>query len=79
MVAVLAVTLLLSLLLIQVGLGAAKCFNPQTEDYYEQFRGETCSQLCSVMPFFSPDNSLEAYMQMIEEAKNSITIATPSN
>lgn len=53
------------------------CFNHQTDTYNEQFNLKTCSS-CSVTPFLSPDNSLEAHLQMIEEAQESISIANPS-
>lgn len=30
------------------------------------------------MPFFSPDNALEAHLNLFEEAQESITIVNPS-
>lgn len=56
------------------------CYNHQTETYnvQDKFKPQTCSQLCSVMPFFSPENSIEAHLKMIEEAQENITIANPS-
>jgi hypothetical protein len=46
--------------------------------YEALFQPKFCSQKCNVIPFFSPDNSLEAYMQVISEAKENIMIANPS-
>lgn len=56
------------------------CYNHQTETYnvQDKFKPQRCSQLCSVMPFFSPGNSVEAHLKMIEEAQESIIIANPS-
>ena len=73
--------LLISLLLTVLATEAKKnCYNHQTETYnvQDKFKPQICSQLCSVMPFFSPGNSVEAHLKMIEEAQENITIANPS-
>ena len=58
----------------------SRCYDHQTDTYRanDMFSIKTCSQSCTVTPFFSPDNALEAHMKLIDEAQESITIANPS-
>ena len=58
----------------------SRCYDHQTDTYHanDMFSLKTCSQSCTVTPFFSPDNALEAHMKLIDEAQESITIANPS-
>lgn len=56
---------------------AAVCYDHQTTDYDSQFQPVECGQKCSVTPFFSPDHSLDVYLDLINSAEQSIDIFTP--
>ncbi|XP_003388786.2 PREDICTED: uncharacterized protein LOC100635321 [Amphimedon queenslandica] len=60
--------------------GNSHCFDHQIGKYHanSEFVSKTCSQSCTVMPFFSPDNALEAHLNLFEEAQESITIVNPT-
>ena len=53
------------------------CYDHQTATYNARFTSADCSQTCTVTPFFSPDNSIETYVNLIKAAKESIDIYTP--
>ena len=55
----------------------ARCYDHQTTDYSSQFKPTECGQQCSVTPFFSPDHSLDVYLDLIASAQESIDIFTP--
>lgn len=78
--AVLLKCLLLSFLAISVCAASEQCYNNQEDDYIQRhdFLPRKNGGNCSVTPFFSPNNSLDAYLMMIGEANESISIATPS-
>ena len=55
------------------------CWDHQQETYNTTFAPKTCSgSSCTVTPFFSPGTSLQAYVQLIDSAQESIDIYTPS-
>ena len=56
------------------------CYYHQKDNYIVQdkLNPEQCGNKCSVMPFFSPGNAIEAHISMIEDASDSIVIANPS-
>lgn len=56
------------------------CYYHQKDDYTVQdiFNPKQCGKKCSVMPFFSPGNAIEAHISMIEDASDSIVIANPT-
>ena len=56
------------------------CYYHQKDDYtvQDKFNPKQCGKKCSVMPFFSPGNAIEAHISMIEDASDSIMIANPS-
>lgn len=55
----------------------ATCFDHQTADYTSQFDPAECNKKCTVTPFFSPDHSLDTYMDLIQSATETIDIYTP--
>ncbi len=57
----------------------SNCYDHQRVDYKSQFTPAECSKSCSVTPFFSPDHSLDTYMDLIDSAMNSIDIYTPGD
>lgn len=54
-----------------------ECYDHQKADYKSQFKPAQCNQKCTVTPFFSPDHSLDTYLDLIQSAKESIDIYTP--
>ena len=56
---------------------SARCYDHQTKTYDAQFKPTYCRDTCTVTPFFSPDHSLDTYIDLIESATESIDIATP--
>ena len=56
---------------------ARYCYDHQTETYDARFKPTYCTKSCTVTPFFSPDTSIRAYLNLIEEAKESIDVYTP--
>ena len=54
-----------------------KCYNHQSTDYSSRFESAECGQLCTVTPLFSPDHSLDAFLDVINSAQESIDIYTP--
>ena len=68
---------LLTLLLVGSVYSTATCYDHQTVDYKAQFDPTECNQQCTVTTFFSPDHSLDTYLDLIETAKESIDIYTP--
>lgn len=54
-----------------------KCYDHQTTDYTTRFSPVECGQACTVTPFFSPDHSVDTYLDLIESATESIDIFTP--
>lgn len=75
-----AAAVLCALLLLAFSGGAhgSYCWDHQNETYNATFQPETCGGTCTVTPFFSPDTSLPAYVQLIDAAQTSIDIYTPS-
>ena len=67
-----------TLLLFSGRVRSSYCWDKQTETYEEQFKPADCTDLCTVTPFFSPDTSINTYVNLIESAKKSIDIYTPS-
>ena len=59
------------------GAHGSYCYDHQRETYNARFKPATCGS-CTVTPFFSPDTSVEAYVQLIESAAGSIDVYTPS-
>ena len=56
------------------------CYYHQVKDYtyHEEFKpAKSCDQFCTVTPFVSPDNSIDAHMSMIRDATKTIVIANP--
>ena len=56
---------------------SATCYDHQTVDYKAQFDLTECNQECTVTTYFSPEHSLDTYLDLIETAKESIDIYTP--
>ncbi len=69
--------LLLLVALATSGHSTRECYDHQTVDYKAHFSPVQCGQSCSVTPFFSPDHSVDMYMDLIESATESIDIYTP--
>ncbi len=70
--------LILALVASYARLGSpAVCYNHQGSTYEAQFKPTYCEDTCTVTPFFSPDHSLDTYVNLIEEASESIDILTP--
>ena len=59
--------------------GERPCYDHQKETYRAEYRPADCTQACTVTPFFSPDHSIDAYMQLIDGAEESIDLLEPSN
>lgn len=57
--------------------GDASCYDHQTEDYTAKFQPVDCNEECTITPYFSPDHSLDTYLDLIESATESIDIYTP--
>jgi hypothetical protein len=57
--------------------GEATCYDHQTKDYNTQFNPAECNAACTVTPFFSPDHSLDTYLDLIQSATETIDIYTP--
>ncbi len=55
----------------------ATCYDHQNTDYKAQFYPTECKQKCSVTPFFSPDHSVDVYLDLIQTATETIDIYTP--
>lgn len=55
----------------------ASCYDHQKEDYMSQFSPAACNQKCTVTPYFSPDHSLDTYLELIQAATKTIDIYTP--
>ena len=68
---------LLSLLAVAKPSIAATCYDHQTTDYSSRFEPAECGQTCTVTPFFSPDHSLDVYLDVINSATESLDIFTP--
>ena len=49
----------------------------QSTTYTSTHKPSYCSTTCSATPFFSPDNSIDTYVKLIEEAEDSIDLYTP--
>ncbi len=69
--------LLLLVALATSGQCTDNCYDHQTVDYKTSFSPVECGQQCSVTPFFSPDHSVNMYLDLIESATESIDIYTP--
>lgn len=69
--------LLLACCLVTSGHCSATCYDHQSTDYKMQFKPTQCNQQCTVTPFFSPDHSLDTYLDLIQSATESIDIYTP--
>lgn len=57
--------------------GDVSCYDHQATDYKAQFSPAECNQRCTVTPYFSPDHSLDTYLDLIQSATESIDIYTP--
>lgn len=53
------------------------CYDHQTETYRSKFSPVGCQESCTVTPFFSPDHSIDAYLETIESAQESIDLMEP--
>jgi phosphatidylserine/phosphatidylglycerophosphate/cardiolipin synthase-like enzyme len=73
-----AAAVVFTLLLLGEGARGSYCWDHQRETYHPWLNPASCSQTCSVIPFFSPDTSIDAYVSLIEAARTSIDIYTPS-
>ena len=49
----------------------------QTKNYTATHKPSYCLSSCSATPFFSPDNSIDTYVKLIQEAEKSIDLFTP--
>lgn len=67
----------LLLCIVASGYSTPECFDHQSKDYNSQFQPASCNQKCTVTPFFSPDHSLDTYLDLIQSATESIDIYTP--
>ena len=53
-------------------------YNHQTQTYDARFKPDSnCEDMCTVTPYFSPDHSLDTYVNLIESATETIDIYTP--
>lgn len=69
--------LLLAASIVASGYSTPECFDHQSEDYKSQFEPADCNEKCTVTPFFSPDHSVDTYLDLIQTAEDSIDIYTP--
>ena len=53
------------------------CYDHQGDTYTPQFEVTECNKECTVTPFFSPDHSIDTYVELIQSAKESIDLYTP--
>ena len=53
------------------------CYDHQSDIYATQFKATQCNSECTVTPFFSPDHSIDTYVDIIESAKESIDLYSP--
>jgi len=53
------------------------CYDHQIDDYVAKFEVAQCNEQCTVTPFFSPDHSIDTYVDLIQSAKESIDLYTP--
>lgn len=53
------------------------CYDHQKETYSAQFNPTYCRSTCTVTPFFSPDHSVDAYLSLIEDARENIDLLEP--
>ena len=58
-------------------LASGPCYNHQDETYNAHFKPSSCRSTCTVTPFFSPDNSVNAYVSVIQDAKENIDLLEP--
>ena len=72
-----SLVVLLSLLAVAKTSIAVICYDHQTTDYSSRFEPAECGQTCTVTPFFSPDHSLDVYLDVIDSATESLDIFTP--
>ena len=73
-------SVIILLLLVVAKLSSAaelKCYDHQTTDYGSRFEPTECGEICTVIPFFSPDHSLDVYLDVINSVTESIDIFTP--
>ena len=52
-------------------------YDHQTETYYSQFKSIGCKYETPIMPFFSPEHSIDTYVRLIQEAEESLDVLTP--
>lgn len=61
-----------------LALSSDLCYNHQTQTYDARFKPDSnCEDMCTVTPYFSPDHSLDTYVNLIESATETIDIYTP--
>lgn len=60
-----------------LALGTSKCYDHQTQTYQSRFSPTYCKDTCSVTPFFSPDHSVDVYVDLIQSATEAVDIFTP--
>lgn len=53
------------------------CFDHQNVNYHSQFQETECNEKCTVTPFFSPDHSVDTYLDLIQSAEKTIDLYTP--
>ena len=68
---------LLFLAIAQLAATDTRCYDHQSADYSSRFEPAECGQTCTVTPFFSPDHSLDVYLDVINSATESLDIFTP--
>lgn len=56
---------------------SANCYDHQLANYESQFEPAQCNQQCKVTPYFSPDHSLDTYLDLIQSATDSVDLYTP--
>ena len=74
-----AIVLTSTLLLLSAKLISASspCYDHQKDTYATKFKPAGCDSECIVTPFFSPDHSVDAYVQTINDAQSSIDLLEP--
>lgn len=53
------------------------CYDQQVDTYMTRFKATECKAECTITPFFSPDHSIDTYVDLIESAEESIDLYTP--
>ena len=75
----LSVSCLLLVAVLYPASASAPCYDNQEATYKAQFDPTDCNAECTVTPFFSPDHSVTAYVEVIKAAEESIDLLEPGN